>query len=252
MPYNRSKYTKYRLLKRSAKISRYLPKTLRMSKKHFRSMLSKYKKVIVKPSVGSKGSGVMSVSSLKGGRYKVQYGKKKKTVSSRQAAYSYIRNKSKNRSLIVQKKIRLAKVKGRPFDVRIMIQRKENRSWVVTGKLAKVAGSGYIITNVNRSGGKVLPLTRAIRSSNIKHKSKTKIKRKLNTLAVRTAVHLSKYYDIRIIGLDVGLDRRGKPWIIEANFKPAKSMFLKLKDKSMYRRIMAFHRKDHPLSDWNL
>jgi len=38
----------------------------------------------------------------------------------------------------------------------------------------------------------------------------------------------------------MGLDRNGRVWIIEANFKPMKRLFLKLKDKSMYRKIVAY------------
>ncbi|ELK43127.1 hypothetical protein D478_05265 [Brevibacillus agri BAB-2500] len=36
-----------------------------------------------------------------------------------------------------------------------MVQRKSGQPWVVAGK-------GYIITNIKRSGGKVLPLSPAI------------------------------------------------------------------------------------------
>jgi len=43
-----------------------------------------------------------------------------------------------------------------------------------------------------------------------------------------------------LLGLDIGIDTSGKPWIIEANFTPAKSLFLKLKEKSMYHRIMSY------------
>jgi len=47
---------------------------------------------------------------------------------------------------------------------------------------------------------------------------------------------------LRIVGFDIGVDRGGKPWIIEANFRPSKKLFKRLKDKTMYRRIMRYFR----------
>ncbi|WP_391563884.1 YheC/YheD family protein [Paenibacillus cremeus] len=47
----------------------------------------------------------------------------------------------------------------------------------------------------------------------------------------------------RFEGLDIGLDNKGRIWIIEANLKPNIFPFLLLKDKTMYRRIMLFNIK---------
>jgi hypothetical protein len=243
MSYNRDKLTKYNLLAKSPGLISALPKTRSMTKRHFRSLIKRYDKVIAKPSRGSGGVGVISVSS-KGRRiYKIHYGTKKKTISGLSPAYSYIRRKTKGASYIVQRKIALARVNGRPFDARVMVQRKKGSGWVLTGRLAKIAGAGYIITNIARSKGKVVPLSTAIRKSDIHGASVSRIQSRMDRIAIRTAEQLRKYYRIRTVGLDAGIDRNGKVWIIEANFTPSKSLFLKLKDKSMYKRIVGFHKK---------
>jgi hypothetical protein len=116
-----------------------------------------------------------------------------------------------------------------------------NTGWTVTGKLAKVAGSGYIITNVARSKGRVVPVGAAIRSSNIHGKSTKEIMRDIDGVALRAVRRLHQHYrSIHTIGLDIGLDSGGNVWIIEGNFTPALSLFLKLKDKSAYRRIVSY------------
>jgi D-alanine-D-alanine ligase-like ATP-grasp enzyme len=50
----------------------------------------------------------------------------------------------------------------------------------------------------------------------------------------------SEYKTLRLIGLDMGIDEDGKPWIIEANFRPALSLFRKLHNQTYYNRIRSF------------
>jgi hypothetical protein len=160
--------------------------------------------------------------------------------------YTFIRKKTKGRQHIVQRKITLAKVNGRPFDVRVMIQKKKKSDWSVTGKLAKIAGPGYIITNVARSKGRVVPLSTAIHQSNIHGASSGRIERRIHQIALKSVHRLQKYYRIQTVGLDIGIDTKGKVWIIEANFTPNIFLFKRLKDKSMYRRILSYYKKGKP------
>jgi D-alanine-D-alanine ligase-like ATP-grasp enzyme len=65
----------------------------------------------------------------------------------------------------------------------------------------------------------------------------------ISRVALLTAQKLSgsKYYKNQLIyGFDMGLDRNGRVWVIEANLKPMLSHFRKLADKSMYRRILEY------------
>jgi hypothetical protein len=39
------------------------------------------------------------------------------------------------------------------------------------------------------------------------------------------------------------VENNGKLWIIEANFTPMREMFLRLKDKTAYRRIKSYYQK---------
>ncbi|MDF2659538.1 MAG: yheD 8 [Paenibacillus sp.] len=243
MRYSRNKLAKYRVLKKSSELASALPSTYSMTKSHFQKLISRYGKVIVKPSSGSGGIGVMSVVSQGGQSYKLHHGTSKKRISGLSETYAYIKRKTKGASYIVQKKIRLAKVNGRPFDARVMAQRKRGSSeWVLTGQLAKIAGAGYIITNTARSKGKVVPLSDAIRRSDVQGRSVSEIEHRVESIGLKAARQLHNYYRIRTVGLDVGIDNKGRVWIIEANFHPAKSLFLKLKNRSMYRRIVRYQK----------
>lgn len=240
MRYSRSKLGKNSVLMKEPSLSAALPKTYRMDREHFLALLSRYGRVVVKPSSGSGGVGVLFVLKQHSGGYEIVDGRRKQFAHGPEEAYQIVRGKTKGRTHIVQRKISLATVGGRPFDARVVVQRKRSSDWVVTGKLAKIAGPGYRITNTARSKGRVVPLSTAIRQSNIHGKSADLIHAEVNRMALRSAVQFRKYYGIRKVGLDIGIDSRGKLWIIEGNFTPTNSLFLKLKDKAMYRKIVSF------------
>lgn len=66
---------------------------------------------------------------------------------------------------------------------------------------------------------------------------------KICTISLRVAKQLNHSEPgLCIVGLDVGLDIRGKVWIIEANHRPEIAPFLLFKDKTMYRKIMYYKR----------
>jgi len=241
MAYALDKWTKYKLLVKSKRLAKALPLTRKMSKKDFWSMLEQFQKVIIKPSTGSGGCGVLKVSTSRNRKYHVRSGSSKHSFRGKKATYQFIRRKIKGRSHIIQEYIPLAKIDKRPFDIRAMVQQTKRSKWKLTGTLAKVAGSGYFITNVARSKGKVFSVPKAIQSSNSMRKNEKKIQNKIKKLSLKTAQKLQKYYPfLHTIGLDVGLDKEGKVWIIEANFAPNKGLFLRLKDKSMYKKIMKY------------
>jgi len=236
-----SKWTKYKLLARSKKIRKALPKTLPFGESAFRFMLDRCGSVYVKPVRGSGGAGVVKVTSGKDGRFVVHHGAKKMPASGAAEAYAIVRRKTGHRSCLVQQTVKLLTVGGRPFDVRVMVQRTGRSHWTATAKLAKIAGPGHIITNVARSGGRVASVKTALRRSGFGERAGS-ISRRLDRIALAAVRRLHKFYPwINTVGMDLGVDRRGKVWIIEANFKPAKSLFRRLKDKSAYHRIMRYY-----------
>ncbi|MNI37134.1 Endospore coat-associated protein YheD [compost metagenome] len=235
-----SKWHKHQTLIKSAKLKPHLPATSLFSKTSFWRLLNQYDQVIVKPTNSSGGKGVIRISKKGRRQYEVHNGSKKRKIQGKDKVYAYVK-KGRKQNHLVQQRIPLATVDKRPFDLRVMVQRRVHSKWKVTGKLAKVAGKGYIITNTRRSHGMILPIKKAIKRSSIHKKSTRKLKRHINKVALLTAKQIKKKYpSARTLGIDMGLDRSGKPWIIEVNFTPMKSLFLKLKNKSIYRRILSY------------
>jgi glutathione synthase/RimK-type ligase-like ATP-grasp enzyme len=93
MTYNRGKLTKYKLMAKSSGLVSSLPKTRSLTNSNFKSLLKQYGKVIVKPSGGWGGAGVISILTKDHIVYTIRYGKRKISIHGIQQAYSFISNK---------------------------------------------------------------------------------------------------------------------------------------------------------------
>jgi glutathione synthase/RimK-type ligase-like ATP-grasp enzyme len=225
------------------RLASHMPKTQLLTAKALRKMIDDYGQVILKPVVGSRGFGVIQVTLLVDKRYQIHHENKKKKIRGFKKTYDYIKGMIGSRRYMVQQRVQLAEIRNRPFDIRVIVQRrkKNSDSWRVTGKVAKLAGKGYIVTNNARSKGTVLMVETAIRKSSLEHLSEKKILSEIKRVALLSARRLTaRYPNHRIYGLDIGLDKNGHIWIIEANRSPMLTHFRKIKDQRMYRRIMAY------------
>ncbi len=191
---------------------------------------------MIKPSGGQGGAGVIQLTKLGEDQFRIHAGSSKRVIHGKANALVHLRSMFIPKPYLLQPRIPLGRINGRPFDIRVMVQRKKGQPWRVTGWLAKVAGPGYVVTNIRRSGGKVLPLSSAIQLSDIE--PSPEILPHVRKVAVMAAERLGhEYPSLRLVGIDMGIDVYGKPWIIEANFRPAISLFRKLQDQTYYNRI---------------
>ncbi|USG68211.1 YheC/YheD family protein [Brevibacillus ruminantium] len=218
------------------RLGKYLPDTVLFEPKALWDHVRKYGSVILKPSGGGGGAGIIKLTRLKNGHYRVHSGHERKEIAGKSAVLAHIRSRFRPKPYLIQPYLSLGRINGRPFDVRVMLQRKKEGPWVVTGWLAKQAGPGFVVTNVARSRGKVLPLTAAVAKSNCK--VSPELWDEMKEMSILVGERLGKQYpSLRMIGLDLGIDVNGRPWIIEANFRPSLSLFKKLPDLRAYRRI---------------
>ncbi|EGK07424.1 hypothetical protein HMPREF9374_3707 [Desmospora sp. 8437] len=238
----KDKWLRYLFMEKDNRLIPHLPETHLFTKKSLQEMIDKYGQVILKPAIGSRGFGVIHVSPLKNNRYQIHHENKKTKIQGIKKTYRKLKELTGSRRYMVQKRVQLAQIGSRPFDIRVIVQRKSSSDpWKVTGKMAKVAGKGYIVTNNERSNGSLMTVKRAIQKSSLKHLSLQHILSEIDQVALLSAESLTgRYPDHRIYGLDMGVDQQGQIWIIEANRSPMLSHFRKLKDQRMYRRILKY------------
>ena len=242
------KWNKYLTLIQNKELEKHLPETMRFStEKELWDFTDKYPSVILKPIMGSRGRNIFKVSALESDKFEIHYLNSTMEFIGRYYTYSYFKKKkAPRRTYLAQRYISLANIQGRPFDIRVIVQKQKNsNNWVVTGKVAKLAGQGFFVTNNQLSSGSVLPVVEAIKASNI-HKADgngEKLVSELERIALLATKTLEPLYKGHpIYGFDMGIDSDGHIWIIEANLHPALSHFFKLQDKTMYRTIKKMRR----------
>lgn len=206
-------------------------------------MLRRHRVVFLKPDKGGGGSGIIRVEQTEAGRYEVRYMTKRQTVCGKDTLVSVLKRLFRpGKRYLIQQGIHLARISGRPFDVRVIVQKPSQR-WIVMGAVAKVAAKEKIVTNRN-SGGIALRVPDVLSDGlGWPDDSIRQTTARLHAVALQTAAVLSeRFTGLRVLGLDVGIDERGHLWIIEVNTRPQFHLFRQT-DVNRYRRIIRNQRK---------
>ena len=217
-------------------VRRHLPPTALYSSASLRRFLDRYGSVYIKPNYEHQGIGIIKAWMTKTGTY--TYVKVRGPAAAALPSVTALHRKLGIRRkpvFVVQKTVTLARTKGRPFDIRVMMMRHREK-WTYVGMLAKVAGRDSVITNVRRGGGYVQTVHEALRSAG--QKDLTSKEAQLRKLSYRICERFNRYKYTRQIGIDYGIDQSGKIWVIEVNFDyPSHALFAKLNDRTVYRKI---------------
>lgn len=245
----------FQLLDEDRRINSHVPETRIMTEENVSALLKKYEALILKPAAGSGGRGIINIWSEKNDSFLVQV-KSSKEVVAKKELYSCVAGKILKgfsdymdseeakkilaKTYIVQHRIPLTEIDLCPFDIRVMVQRKGDLPWKVTGRLVKLASFGFAITNVNL-GATILPVETALQHSPLRHLPQETLIFQLDQVALLATERIQQHDPrIQVIGFDMGFDSLGNVWIIEANNAPDDYIFLDLEDKTMYETILAY------------
>lgn len=245
-----SKWSLFEWLSESKLTRAHIPETVRLTGlTDFTRLVRRHRNVYLKPVKGKAGRGIMKVQQLlpkkgsgpRGYRLTWQSGEGVEstvhdTISS---MYEAVKKYMDGKEYIAQQGISLANSGGRPFDLRVLVQKNAKGEWRVSGIGARVAGAASITTHVPRGGsigdpGKLL--------ANVFGKSSGgAILRKAREIAVMLASQIEKGsgHTLGEMSMDLGVDKTGKLWFFEANSKPMKFDEPHIRQKSL-RRLVRF------------
>lgn len=210
-------------------VSKYLPETLSFqSFSTIERMLADYGHVFIKPKNSSLGQGIHQIIFNKKNntyfcRYQDDQGGNKLTRF--KSLESLVKNrfaKTNLATMLVQQGIHLMRMDQRPIDYRIHTNKDELGKWQVTAIAAKVAGHGSVTTHL-QSGGEI----KTIEDIFPDQIERQKYLSKLNEVVIDMSIALEQQVQgiIGEVGFDVGIDRNGDIWVLEANSKPGRSIF---------------------------
>ncbi|WP_241242997.1 YheC/YheD family protein [Paenibacillus whitsoniae] len=233
-----SKLIKTRVTLQERKLLLHVPATHPFSRTRLSAMLTKYGMVYVKPDTGSLGIGVMRVERIDGG-YRYQAGMKKHTFPTFDRMYEALRKSCGGRRHLIQKGIHVLRHEGRPFDFRVMMQKRPSGRWVCSGIAARVAHPQKAVTNGSQGGTIYAP--EDLIAPRFGPKAAEALLASMARIGRLTAAQFGRSYPaMNELGLDLAVDRRLKPWILEVNTRPDPCPFTKLADPTSIRNIVAY------------
>lgn len=235
----KSKWKKSSWLIKQSNIKKYVPRTMLFNKNNLISMLSTYSTVYFKPTGGSGGFNIIRIKRKEKG-YQIQFNTVKSTYATINRLYDKLSLFSNKKSFLLQKGIDLARTNGKPFDIRVMVQKTNKGAWVSTAMFAKIGKAGKVATNYNQ-GGKIGYIHQTMSGAGYNTVEIKRMETKLKELGISVGNNFDQYKKgFRELGLDVALDSFGKPWILEVNTRPQFYPLKNMKDKKLYKRIVSY------------
>ncbi|MBM7552580.1 YheC/YheD family protein [Thalassobacillus pellis] len=217
-----SKLDIYNKLISDAKLAKHQPDTMPVTKENLQVMMKKHKQLIIKPDLGTLGSGVSKLTRESERTWTLDDGRSRQAFSIKAVWPKKLEDLCTVGGYIVQEKIPLAAFYGSAFDIRAAVQKDINGEWQVTGLVGKAAGKGKFVTNVAR-GGRCYSLEMILEDCDL---DKEKVKLSLEELALHVAHVLDHHIpSLADIGLDIGLTSEGFPMFIECNGRDQRYSF---------------------------
>lgn len=239
-----SKYEFYQLLIRDPKLSSHLPQTINLSltARTLRKFLLTHNEVILKPTDLSRGRGIIYLNYEQGKGVTVIDHRPERPVKkelSGDQLLSYLRREIVHpERYLIQALIPMAQVYSSPFDIRVVMQKNEEALWICNGMEARHAVEGSFVTNLAKGGHATSvdeALSKVFRSS---QKVKSKVE-EIKEISKEICQRIEEGYPeshFAEFGIDLGIDKKGKIWIIEANVYPSFKGIKHFK-MSQYRNI---------------
>ncbi|GAB6989825.1 YheC/YheD family protein [Paenibacillus pini] len=235
----KNKWKKTQWLLKDTYFQKYVPHTLPFNQKNLSAMLNDYTSVFFKPTDGSGGKNIIRIRKIDSG-YQSQLNTTKTSYSTTAQLYRDLNRFAGSRSYLLQKGIQLAKSNAKPFDIRVMVQKTRQGDWVSTALFTKVGNPNKVATNYNQ-GGTIGTFSKTMHGANFSSTFTSQLELELKRLGVAVGKNFDRHYKgFHELGLDVAVDSKGKPWILEVNTRPQIYPLKASIDKSLYNKILSY------------
>ncbi|MHB8125015.1 MAG: YheC/YheD family endospore coat-associated protein [Desulfitobacteriaceae bacterium] len=222
-----NKWLIFQILFERKNIKPYLPDTaiLESEPAFLKSWVARYSAVYAKPVLGHKGFGVMKISPDHG-TYLIKYRQGQQDIEVTVPISVPIRQElidvMGESQYIIQQALFLPELDNRTSDLRVLMQKKDDGLWHITGLWGRRGAEGSIVNNL-AGGGELIPPVRILENGTI-----PKIRRikEIHQLCLQVALTLDSYFgQLGEIGLDLCIDCQEHLWILEVNGMPGKNFF---------------------------
>ncbi|QKY70999.1 YheC/YheD family protein [Lentibacillus sp. CBA3610] len=175
--------------------------------------INKYRKVILKPEVGSFAKGVHFIEKQDIDDFFVAVGEHEKYYNE-VSIRNYLRKLIKQGTFIVQEYIETRTLEGQPFDIRVHMMKGDNGEWSIVNSYPRI-GFYYAVISSTSKGGYIGELSGFLD----RNFSSKKIKEDIKFITLRCSEIFDNLYDEHLseIAFDIAIDKEMKVYIIEVN-----------------------------------
>lgn len=220
-----TKWEAHNILHAEQHLQPFLPETDLLSKKSLSSFLEKYKSVYLKPINGSQGRNIFRVSQKSDVILVESSTSKEKTREFHllKAFMEWFETRAHPLTFIIQQTIPLVTYQERQLDFRVLCHKDSQNNWRITSLVSRVSAANQLVSNLAK-GGEMLkpaqPLVEIFDRQTVQ--VQIAFMRELS-LEVANLISQSSLGFVGELGIDMGIDHHGNPWIIEVNSKPSKN-----------------------------
>lgn len=219
-----SKWEVHKVLFNESHLHPYLPNTELFSKEEFPTFLRQSGGVFIKPVSGSQGRNIMKATLLPNHKISVENSTSGWNKEFQiEPFFQWFQTRYPLSTFIIQEAIPLLTYDNRSLDFRILCHKDYQNQWSVTSAVARVSAPQLFVSNLAR-GGELLKPLQALREAFDQQNSQVllQLMKEISLEAAQT-ISQSQPGLIAELGIDIGIDQKGKPWIIEVNSKPSKN-----------------------------
>ncbi len=235
------KWRMHQVLRRHVRLRRYLPAGARLRNlRQLLQWLRAHSAVILKPIGGAEGRGVLLLSREADGQWSVrgrtisnEHIHRTFAASEQRACLRWLHAQIKGQKYMLQQALELQTKAGEPYDLRAFTQRSRAGEWRLRGLAARIGQVGGITANL--AGGARASDARSVLAEQFAPAQVHRILRTIRTLSLTISKYTEKKFGrLCELGLDFGIDRKARIWLIEINGKPGRSIFLRSGQQQIY------------------
>lgn len=236
----KSKLEMLHYLRRDPELRPFLPRTFKLASPEMAARwLKREARIFLKPEAGSQGRGAVLAERTDGcWQIRARDHENRPLVREFSEEAQFVRwlgAFAGSRAYLIQPYLELAAPSGEAWDIRALVQKNGRGLWELTGMGARLGGGGSITSNLH-GGGSAMEAARCLERQFDSARA-VEILDTVRWLALRIPPALEACNGrMAELGLDLGVDRQGRVWIIEANTKPGRSIFRKLGQEKLLRR----------------
>jgi glutathione synthase/RimK-type ligase-like ATP-grasp enzyme len=223
-----SKWEVHEKLEKVKHLQSYLPNTSLFDSQTLMEWLNQYRDLFIKPVHGSQGRYIIHMFYennqiiVEQTTYSQQLSPL--SVSSIEQAASVIKKRINNKLYLIQETISLITYEGCRIDFRFLCHKINHFDWKVTSAVSRLSGDNQFVSNIAQGGTVSRPL-KILKTFFQKEKAAL-----IYQLMKDLAIEISKVISAETtglfveLGIDIGVDCAGNPWLIEVNSKPSKQI----------------------------